>query len=61
MSTMERRQGLKISCPEEVALRLGFVTPSEMRKWVANLGSNTYAKYVEGVISEVDAPNPAAS
>ena len=61
MSTMERRQGLKISCPEEVALRLGFVTPSEMRKWVANLGSNTYAKYVEGVISEVDAPDPAAS
>lgn len=61
MSTMERRQGLKISCPEEVALRLGFVTPSEMRKWVAHLGSNTYAKYVEGVISEVDAPNPAAS
>jgi len=60
MSTMERRQGLKISCPEEVALRLGFVTSSDMRKWVANLGSNTYAKYVEGVIAELDAPDAAA-
>ncbi|CEJ86665.1 Glucose-1-phosphate thymidylyltransferase [Hyphomicrobium sp. GJ21] len=61
MSTMERRQGLKISCPEEVALRLGFVTPDEMRTWVAHLGSNTYARYVEGVIAELDMPNQSAS
>ena len=61
MSTMERRQGLKISCPEEVALRLGFVTPSDMRTWVAHLGNNTYARYVEGVIAELDAPNQTAS
>lgn len=61
MSTMERRQGLKISCPEEVALRLGFVTPGEMRTWVAHLGNNTYARYVEGVIAELDAPNQTAS
>lgn len=61
MSTMERRQGLKISCPEEVALRLGFVTPGEMRTWVAHLGSNTYARYVEGVIAELDVPNQSAS
>ncbi|MBN9354300.1 MAG: glucose-1-phosphate thymidylyltransferase RfbA, partial [Hyphomicrobium denitrificans] len=61
MSTMERRQGLKISCPEEVALRLGFVTPGEMRTWVAHLGSNTYARYVEGVIAELDMPNQSAS
>jgi glucose-1-phosphate thymidylyltransferase len=54
MSTMERRQGLKISCPEEIALRMGFVTPGEMRKWVANLGNNTYGKYVEAVIAELD-------
>jgi len=61
MSTMERRQGLKISCPEEVALRLGYVTPGEMRTWVAHLGSNTYARYVEGVIAELDVPNQSAS
>jgi glucose-1-phosphate thymidylyltransferase len=55
MSTMERRQGLKISCPEEIALRMGFVTPGEMRRWVANLGNNTYGEYVEAVIAELDA------
>jgi glucose-1-phosphate thymidylyltransferase len=54
MSTMERRQGLKISCPEEIALRMGFVTADEMRKWVANLGNNTYGRYVEAVIAELD-------
>jgi len=61
MSTMERRQGLKISCPEEIALRMGFVAPDEMRKWVANLGNNTYGKYVEAVITEFAALDPNAS
>jgi glucose-1-phosphate thymidylyltransferase len=61
MSTMERRQGLKISCPEEIALRMGFVTPADMRKWIANLGHNTYAGYVEAVIVELDRLAPGAS
>ena len=60
MSTMERRQGLKISCPEEIALRMGFVTTGEMRKWIANLGNNTYGKYVEAVIAELDASGQSA-
>jgi len=54
ISTMERRQGLKISCPEEIALRMGYVMPGEMRKWVARLGNNTYGKYVEAVIAELE-------
>jgi glucose-1-phosphate thymidylyltransferase len=32
-----------------------------MRTWVAHLGSNTYARYVEGVIAELDVPNQSAS
>jgi glucose-1-phosphate thymidylyltransferase len=54
ISTVERRQGLKISCPEEIALRMGFVTASEMRKWAANLGNNGYGKYVEAIIEDMD-------
>ena len=60
MSTMERRQGLKISCPEEIALRMGFVATVEMRKWIANLGNNTYGKYVEAVIAELEASGQSA-
>jgi glucose-1-phosphate thymidylyltransferase len=47
VSTIERRQGLKISCPEEIALRMGFVSPSDLAPWLARLGTNPYAAYVE--------------
>ena len=34
---LERRQGLKICCPEEIALRLGYVTLAELEPWLAKL------------------------
>ena len=38
IATIERRQGLKIACPEEIALRMGFVSAEAMRGWIARLG-----------------------
>jgi glucose-1-phosphate thymidylyltransferase len=52
IATIERRQGLKVSCPEEVALRMGFVSPAEMEPWLKRLGKSDYATYVRRVISE---------
>ena len=52
IATIERRQGLKVSCPEEIALRMGFVSPREMEPWLAQLGKSGYASYVKRVISE---------
>jgi glucose-1-phosphate thymidylyltransferase len=49
VGTLERRQGLKISCPEEIALRLGFVTPDAMAPWLDRLGKSAYADYVRRV------------
>jgi len=49
VSTLERRQGLKIGCPEEIALRFGYVTLDEMEPWLAELGNGSYADYVRGV------------
>lgn len=49
VATLERRQGLKISCPEEIALRLGFVSHSDINPWVAKLGKSEYAAYVRRV------------
>ncbi len=46
---LERRQGLKIGCPEEIALRLGYVTARELEPWLAELGNGTYADYVRRV------------
>ena len=53
VATLERRQGLKIACPEEIALRLGFVASDEMNGWLAKLGKSNYAAYVWRVQEEL--------
>jgi len=52
ISTIERRQGLKISCPEEIALRMGFISATEMEPWLDKLGKSGYASYVRRVLRE---------
>jgi glucose-1-phosphate thymidylyltransferase len=49
VATIERRQGLKISCPEEIALRLGFVTFAELQPYLNRLGASEYATYVKKI------------
>jgi len=49
VAMLERRQGLKVCCPEEIALRLGHVTPREIEPWLAELGAGSYADYVRRV------------
>ncbi|MGO4683090.1 glucose-1-phosphate thymidylyltransferase RfbA [Hyphomicrobium sp. 2TAF46] len=50
IATIERRQGLKISCLEEIAVRMGFISPAELAPWLARLGKSPYAEYVRRVI-----------
>ena len=52
IATIERRQGLKISCLEEIALRMGYVTPAEMTGWLARLGKGPYADYIKKLLSD---------
>ena len=63
VSTLERRQGLKICCPEEIALRQGFLTPTAMEPWLARLGRSDYATYIRRIaeeMSEQAVPGPEA-
>ena len=53
VSTLERRQGLKIGCPEEVALRLGYVTIDDIAPWLAEMGNSGYADYVRRVAASL--------
>lgn len=53
IATIERRQGLKISCPEEIAVRMGFVSPSDLDPWLGRLGKSPYAEYVRRVIASI--------
>jgi glucose-1-phosphate thymidylyltransferase len=49
VGTLERRQGLKIACLEEIALRQGFVTLEQMEPWLKRLGKSIYATYIRRV------------
>jgi glucose-1-phosphate thymidylyltransferase len=46
IETLERRQGLKIGCPEEIALRKGWITPEELEALAAPLKNSGYGRYL---------------
>ena len=52
IETIERRQGLKIACPEEVAYRSGFIDASQLRRLAEPLKGNPYGDYLLRVASE---------
>jgi glucose-1-phosphate thymidylyltransferase len=56
VAMLERRQGLKICCPEEIALRLGHITLREIEPWLAELGAGPYADYVRRVAKSLPSP-----
>jgi len=53
VATLERRQGLKIGCPEEIALRLGYVTLDQLEPWLVLLGNNGYASYIRRIAANL--------
>jgi glucose-1-phosphate thymidylyltransferase len=52
VSTLERRQGTKIACPEEIAFRMGFVDEHQMTLAVEKLGKSDYAAYLRRLLKE---------
>jgi glucose-1-phosphate thymidylyltransferase len=52
IATIEHRQGLKIACLEEIALKQAFVTPTELTALVETMPNSTYRAYVESIIIE---------
>jgi glucose-1-phosphate thymidylyltransferase len=50
IATIERRQGLKIACPEEIAVRMGFISPEALSPWLQRLGKSAYATYVKRAV-----------
>jgi glucose-1-phosphate thymidylyltransferase len=46
VETVERRQGLKIACPEEIAFRKGYISSSDLEKLAEPLKKNGYGQYL---------------
>jgi glucose-1-phosphate thymidylyltransferase len=52
IETIERRQGLKIACPEEVAYRMGFIDARQLEALAGPLEKSGYGEYLRRVLSE---------
>lgn len=52
IETIEKRQGLKICCPEEIAYRMGYITAEQLARLAEPLSKNNYGKYLQKLLSE---------
>ena len=50
IATLERRQGLKVACPEEIAWRAGWVTATQLEKLAQVMLKNGYGQYLMRVL-----------
>jgi len=52
ISTLENRQGLKVSCPEEIAYRRQWISAAQLEALAAPLAKNNYGKYLQRLLVE---------
>lgn len=50
IKTIEKRQGLKIACIEEIALRKGYIKKSDLKKIINSIGNSNYSEYLKSLI-----------
>jgi glucose-1-phosphate thymidylyltransferase len=52
IETIEKRQGLKVACPEEIAFRMGWIDVAQLERLADGIGNNAYAQYLREVLRE---------
>jgi len=52
IATIEKRQGLKVACPEEIAFRKGYISPSQLEDLAQPLKKNEYGQYLLRLLNQ---------
>jgi glucose-1-phosphate thymidylyltransferase len=52
IATLQKRQGLMVACPEEIAYRQGWINAADVLKLAAPLKKNAYGQYLEKMLTE---------
>ena len=52
IATLEKRQGLKVACPEEVAYRKGYIDAAHLEQLAEPLKKNAYGQYLLRLLKE---------
>ena len=61
VSTIERRQGLNIACPEEIAYRQGFITAEQLEALAQPISKSGYGQYLLALLREPYFPSKAGN
>jgi glucose-1-phosphate thymidylyltransferase len=56
IATIEKRQGLKVACPEEIAYRKGYIDADQLRKLAEPLKKNQYGQYLLQILEDKVVP-----
>ncbi len=56
IQTIEKRQGLKVACPEEIAFRAGYIDAAQLERLALVLDNSGYGKYLRGVLESPGGP-----
>ncbi|OZA41784.1 MAG: glucose-1-phosphate thymidylyltransferase, partial [Polynucleobacter sp. 17-46-58] len=61
IATLQKRQGLMVACPEEIAYRQGWITAEDVLRVATQLSKNSYGQYLSKILKELNSSAQAVS
>ena len=61
IATLQKRQGLMVACPEEIAYRQDWISAEDVLRVASQLSKNSYGQYLSKIVSELNTSGQAIS